>query len=324
MPHPPWLPGAPPHGEVGRLEGARVTVFGGTGFVGRRLCADLADAGAEVLAVARSRPPEPVAGRFTALDLGLCPVEELAALLSTERPEVVVNATGSIWGLRPDQMDPACVVPTTRLLAALAAAPSRARLVHLGSVLEYGPIPPGGRTHPSLPPRPDTPYGVAKLTATREVLRAVQSGRVEAAVLRIANVIGPGTPAISLLGRVVEQLVRASGDAPVVELASLNAHRDYVDVRDVVTAIAAACGAAATGYVVDIGRGEAVPVRSLVHELIAVSGIPARLVERPGQVAADWISVDPEPARRLLGWQARYSVADAMRALWDAAVCVRR
>ncbi|MFG3051509.1 NAD-dependent epimerase/dehydratase family protein [Kitasatospora sp. NPDC048239] len=309
---------------VVEVDGMRVTVFGGTGFVGRRLCAELADAGADVLCVSRNPAPRDAAGesrghRSLALDLSTGPVGEVAALLAAERPAVVVNATGGIWGLTDRQMDAGCAEPTRRLVAALAQASWRPRYVHLGSVLEYGPIPRGGRTHPDLPALPDTAYGRAKLAATREVLAASRSGAIDAVVLRIANVAGPGTPAISLLGRVAGQLaaVRAGGD-PVVELAPLRAHRDYVDVRDVVAAVVASFRAPVAGRTVDIGRGEAVSVRALVLRLIEASEVPARLVETASAagVAEDWLRVDPEPARKLLGWRAQRSLAESVRALW--------
>jgi dTDP-6-deoxy-L-talose 4-dehydrogenase [NAD(P)+] len=69
---------------------------------------------------------------------------------------------------------------------------------------------------------------------------------------------------------------------------------------------------------VDIGRGEAVPVRELVDLLITVSGVSARVTELGAPGAADWMRVDPGPARDLLGWRPRHSLADAVRAYWVA------
>lgn len=309
--------------------GRRVTVFGGTGFVGRRLCADLAAAGAEVLSVARRPPAGPYGYGFRALDLGGCAVAELTALLEDQDPDIVVNATGSIWGLTEDQMERSCAEPARRLVGALLAraaetragarATRRPRLVHLGSVLEYGPIERSGRTHPSLPARPDSAYGRAKLAATDEVLSATRTGALDATVLRLANVAGPGTPAISLLGRVAARLADPATAEPVIELTALEAYRDYVDVRDVAEAVIRAFDAPVLGRVLDIGRGEAVSVRSLVRLLIEVSGRRAELVETPGSGGGrgEWICVDPEPAQRLLGWTARHSPVDSLSALWD-------
>ncbi|MGW2055521.1 NAD-dependent epimerase/dehydratase family protein [Streptomyces sp. NPDC001840] len=312
----------------------RVLVLGGSGFVGREVCAAFAATGRQVIAASRNPVPSSAPGNHPAvralrLDLGAVPATALARLLDREKPGTVVNCVGSIWGRTAQDMVPSVVAPTERLLEALAMAAGRPRLVHLGSVLEYGPVAPG--TTARGPARPDTPYGRAKLAATEAVLAAEAAGTADALVLRIANVAGPGTPDISLLGQVAARLATWDGgpEPVVVELSPLRAHRDYVDVRDVADAVVAAADASAagtslTGRCVDIGRGEAVPVRELVQLLVAVSGVPVRLVEtvrdEPRGAApapADWMRVDTGPAAELLGWRPRRSLEDAVRAYWE-------
>ncbi|MFF8957364.1 NAD-dependent epimerase/dehydratase family protein [Streptomyces sp. NPDC014894] len=301
----------------------RVVVLGGTGFVGRGLCADFAARGWDVLAVARRAPGGSFPARFLGMDLAEVSGGELAETLEDERPDAVVNATGSIWSRNDAEMDRICTVPALRLLEALGKLSGRPRLVHLGSVLEYGPIRPGDTAGPRLRPRPSSAYGRAKLAASRAVLDAAGTGSVDALVLRIANVAGAGAPEVSLLGAVARQLLAgAAGGEPVtVALAPLTAHRDYVDVRDVCDAVVAATRSRATGTAVDIGRGEAVPVRTLVELLIGVSGVPARIVETPPDPGrppeAEWLRVDPRPARELLGWRPRRSLAEAVAGFWE-------
>ncbi|KUM74530.1 NAD-dependent epimerase/dehydratase family protein [Streptomyces sp. ISL-22] len=304
-------------------ERERVLVAGGTGFVGRQLCADLTAAGAEVAAIARRVPDFPLPGRLLVLDVTTASPGELADVIDSVRPHTVVNAIGSNWGIAERDMETNCAVPTRRLLDALRRTACRPYVVHLGSVLEYGPTPPGEPTRTASPPRPTTAYGKAKLAASRAVLEAAAEGVVEAGVLRIANVAGPGTPAVSLLGRVAGRLAEAvTRDMlpAVVELSQLRAHRDYVDVRDVSDAVLAATRARIPGLVVPIGRGEAVPVRWLVDLLVEVSGVPAEVRELPaaatGAAGDDWIQVDPEPARELLGWTAVRSLHESVTGLW--------
>ncbi|MFF9024883.1 NAD-dependent epimerase/dehydratase family protein [Streptomyces eurythermus] len=305
--------------QTGRAR--RVMVLGGTGFVGRTLCAEFRAAGWEVLAVARTTPDRPAA-RFVPLDLAETPSAELARVMKAEGPDVVVNAIGSIWSRDDAAMDRICTVPTLRLLDTLGTLRHRPRLVHLGSVLEYGAPPPDGTPRPDPAPEPTTPYGRAKLAASRAVLDAAANGAVRALVLRVANVSGVGAPVTSLLGKVAERLAQgaARGEPVTVELAPLRAHRDYVDVRDVSAAVLAAALSAASGRAVDIGRGEAVSVRRLVDLLVKVSGVPARIVERPQEPGAaperDWIRTDLAPARELLGWQPSHSLEESLAAYW--------
>ncbi|CAM5582724.1 hypothetical protein STANM309S_03402 [Streptomyces tanashiensis] len=133
----------------------------------------------------------------------------------------MVQATRSNYTKVPKGAD-------VRLLDALAPLRHRPRLVHLGTVLEYGPLPPDGTPRPDPAPEPTTPYGRAKLAASRAVLEAAASGAVRALVLRVSNVSGVGAPDVSLLGRVAERLVTGSagGGTVTVELAPLRADRD--------------------------------------------------------------------------------------------------
>lgn len=299
-------------------DGLSVLVAGGTGFVGRRVCARLAEAGADVAVVARSAPAASPY-RVHEIDLATAELPALTALLESAGVDVVVDAVGSIWGLADsdDAAATACTEPGLRLLAAVRAAGSagrRPRLVHLGSVLE-DPAPGSDR--------PGTAYGRAKRAATEAVTQAAAAGEVEAATLRIGNVAGPGTPQVSLLGVVAGRLAEAgrSGGTATVTLTPLRARRDYVHVDDVADAVLAAVTAPALdppGAVVDIGSGEPVPVRSLVDLLIAEAGVPVHVEEqgeRPG-AHPDLTAVDTGPAHRLLGWRPRRTVADAVRDLW--------
>ncbi|MFJ6696955.1 NAD-dependent epimerase/dehydratase family protein [Streptomyces sp. NPDC091272] len=304
-------------------ERERVLVAGGTGFVGRQLCAHLIAAGSEVTTIARRTPDFPLPGRLLTLDVTTASPGELADVIDAVRPHTVVNAIGSNWGIAERDMETNCTVPTRRLLDALRRATCRPYVVHLGSVLEYGPTLPGETTRTASPPRPTTAYGKAKLMASHAVLEAAAEGIVAAGVLRIANVAGPGTPAVSLLGRVAGGLADAVARdmlPAVVELSQLRAHRDYVDVRDVSDAVVAATRARVPGLVVPIGRGEAVPVRGLVDLLVEVSGVPAEVRElhadATGAVGDDWIQVDPLPARELLGWTAVRTLRESVSGLW--------
>ncbi|MGC5010640.1 NAD-dependent epimerase/dehydratase family protein [Streptosporangium sp. DT93] len=297
-------------------------ILGGDGFIGRHITTAMAREGYSVLVVARA----PAAGhhrvpghRRVSADLATTPPARLASLLSTVRPAVVVNAIGGVWGVTEREMESANHAVTTRLVAALSLLNPSPRLVQLGSVLEYGPVEVGVPVGTDVPTRPVTAYGRTKLAATR----AVVESSVDAMVLRLSNVIGPGVPTVSLLGQVATELAEARnrGRVAAVELAPLRARRDFVDVRDVAEAVVLAAGAEASG-VVNIGRGEAVGVRTLVDLLISVSGVPVRIVERPDAGATprgelDWFQADLAGATGLLGWKPRRTLPETVRAFWE-------
>ncbi|MEV0001611.1 NAD-dependent epimerase/dehydratase [Micromonospora sp. NPDC050980] len=303
---------------------APVLVLGGHGFLGRHACAALAAAGDEVIAVSR-RPARLPAARSIALDLAASDQATISGMLTAMRPRVVVNAAGAVWGVSDEELTASNVTLVRRLVAALGELPWRPRLVHLGSVHEYGPVPAGTLIREQDPPRPVSPYGRTKLLGTEAVLAAVRSGAVDATVLRVVNVSGPGTPAKSLLGQVARQLRahRHRWEPAVLRLAPLRAHRDFVDVRDIADAVCAAAAATDPAAVTNIGRGEAVSVRWLVDQLIAASGVPARIVEHgvPAERSdrgsgIDWQQVDITEARCRLRWAPRRGLTESLTALW--------
>jgi nucleoside-diphosphate-sugar epimerase len=296
--------------------GATVLVLGASGFLGRHVHAAFATAGARVVPVSRK------AHDGVALDLVRAGRRELAGVCAGA--DVVVNASGVVWGGTEQEMTWMNAELAERLAEVLAASPGRPRLVHLGSAYEYGPTPHGTSIDEEWPPAPASPYGRTKLRGTRAVLRAAEEDGLNCVVLRVSVACGPGAPVVSLPGLVAGHL--ADGLDDELRLAPLLAHRDLVDVRDVAGAVlAAACATrgTVTGKVVNIGGGDAVPVRSLVDLMISLSGRPVRVLEEAAASGArsdaQWQCLDITRARRLLGWAPRRTLAESMRDLLTAA-----
>ncbi|WP_033337737.1 NAD-dependent epimerase/dehydratase family protein [Catenuloplanes japonicus] len=303
------------------MNDGRVVVVGGTGFLGRQVVKDLVAAGRDVLVLARRAPAATPGFRFRAVDVS--GGAELSAALAEERPAAVVNATGGKWGLSGRGLEASCVGATEAILAALAETSQAPRFVHLGSVLEYrlaAPDTPGSAQRAA---RSVSEYDRFKLTATEAVLTAAEAGAVDAVVLRLANVTGPGVPPASLLGLVAGALATAAhrGGHAMIELTALDSRRDYVDVRDVSEAVLAAIRVPGVTAPIPIGRGESVPVRALVTMLTEISGVPATVCELPARDPAgateDWTLADLRPARDQLGWAPRRTLPEALRALWQ-------
>ncbi|GAA2448631.1 NAD(P)-dependent oxidoreductase [Streptomyces glaucus] len=265
----------------------------------------------------------------TRLDLLGAAPDEIAAALAAVGADVVVNAAGRAWRADEAEMAAGNAELVERVVAALAALPGPpVRLVQLGSVHEYGAGAPDGVTGEDHEPAPVTPYGRTKLQGTQAVLRAARERGVDGVVLRLANVIGAGVPEGSLFGRVAGHLATAARagargeQAEALRLPPLRAARDLVDVGDVTDAVLAAAtapGAAVTGRVINVGRGEAVPMRGLIDRMIALSGLEIPLAEAAeAQASRTDVArqcLDVSRARSLLGWRPRRSVDDSLRDL---------
>jgi NDP-hexose 4-ketoreductase len=298
-------------------------VLGGTGYIGRNLCAGLRDAGYRVVSVSRLPGAAAPGHEVRLLDAARATPTEIAALLSAERAAVVVNAAGGLWGASDEHMTSANVILVDNLLGALAALPTPPRLVHLGSVYEYGPQPEGAAVDEEATPAPAAHYGRTKLAGSLRVTAAAAEGR-SAVVLRLAATIGPGAPEGSLFGMVAARLAAAgrlaAGQPVPLELPPLHGERDFVDVRDVADAVLAAAASDVTG-VLNVGSGTLVAVPDAVRRLIGISGVPVRVTTAPASgprrdagIGSQLISV--AAARRRLGWRPRRDLTDALTALW--------
>ncbi|MBT2438960.1 NAD-dependent epimerase/dehydratase family protein [Streptomyces sp. ISL-36] len=288
----------------------RVLVLGGSGFVGRHVCAAFLARGWEVHGWARRDRGAP--GVVTrAVDLVRAEPGRLAAELAAVAPDTVVNAAGAVWGVNEAEMAAANEAAVSRVLTALgAAAPC---FVQLGSVHEHTAA---------------TAYGRIKAAAAARVLAAGGT------VLRLPNLLGPGTPEGSFLGRVGAQLARAArtGEAVTVTTLAVRERREFLDVRDAADAVVAAADPSTArnvrGRALDLGTGHPVDVRELLDALIRISGVPARVEERlpdpgwapPGGLAGVGARpADPDEVARLLGWRAVRGPQESLRGLWEAA-----
>uniref|UniRef100_A0AAU2VAP4 NAD(P)-dependent oxidoreductase n=1 Tax=Streptomyces sp. NBC_00003 TaxID=2903608 RepID=A0AAU2VAP4_9ACTN len=303
-------------GGRGGGEAGSVVVLGATGFVGRHICEVFGAAGWTVTGIARDVRNPSTPYEIIPLDVVGAAPDRIAELLAEHGAGAVVNAAGAVWQATEDDMTRANAALVEHLVAATARLDKRPRLIQLGSVHEYGPVPRTGITE-DTPTAPVTPYGRSKLAGARALLDATASGEVEGLVLRVSNVSGPGTHRASLLGMVAHHLATSAPEP--LRLAPLLAHRDFVDVRDVADAALAAARSEATGQVLNIGGGQATSVRSLVARLTELAGEAAEIVEAPSAGGrppeAEWQRMDIGRAKRLLGWSPRRGLDDSLRDL---------
>jgi nucleoside-diphosphate-sugar epimerase len=305
-------------------EDERVIVLGASGFLGRHVCSQLRIQSIEHLRVARTPQPEVDA----IVDLASSPQPQLDDIIGSFRPTAVINCAGAVSGSVGDLLRGNVVAVHTLLLALSRRAPA-ARLVQLGSSAEYGAPDTEVPMNEDTQTQPANPYGFSKLAASELVLRARSQG-MGATILRAFNVSGPESPASTMLGSFVQQLLN-DPEILRIDFDSLTHSRDYVDVRDVAVA---ACNAAFTQdppAIANIGRGEAVRTADLVKELIAVSGTRARLEDtkvarnaaKVSSTAVTWQCADVTTASVRLEWRPAIPLADSLRDTWSTAVSMR-
>ncbi|TDC45406.1 NAD(P)-dependent oxidoreductase [Actinomadura sp. KC345] len=306
-------------------EAGTVAVLGATGCVGRSVRAAFIEAGRPVLAVARDRARRPDGGGCEPLDVATAAPREIAELLTAADVRVVVNATGG-WLATEEANEHHHVRLVENLLEGTASMAAPPRIVQVGSIHEYGPVPPGTPIDESVEPKPVTPYARTKLAGSRALLDATRAGGAHAVVLRSVNVCGPGVAPASFLGTVVRRL-REAGPGRAIELSVGDARRDFLDVRDLAAAVVQAADAPVVGRVINLGRGEAVSIRTMLALLLEGAGLPADAIEkREAKVESrggDWTLADIRVAGEALGWSPTIGLRESMRDMWESSAAVR-
>lgn len=292
-----------------------VMVFGASGFIGAHVAATLRRENA-VTAIGRH-----IATNVDcSIDLVRANHADVVNLLRDAVPDVLINCVGATYG-GVDELVSGNVVATARLLAAVVAEAPDCHFIHLSSSAEYGDTGerPVVETQETLP---TSPYGITKLAGTRLVQNAMANG-LRGTILRLFNLSGPGSPPSTLLGNVIQQLRLG---APAIRTGSLDAWRDYADVRDVANAIRLVVNRE-TPPVVHIGSGIATYLRDLVNRLIEISG---QLVEVHESVPPSTHAGTPAAtlryqqasiglARSALDWKPEISIDDSLVDSWHAA-----
>jgi len=303
----------------------RALVTGAAGFVGAYLVRSLAEDGAEVFGGTPEADPRQ-RGEVSWLTLDVTSADSLSAAMEAARPDVVFHlAAQASVGASLNDAEGTWLVNATGTLRLLQAVGDAARVLIVSSAEVYGAVPEAEQPlRESRALRPCNPYAASKAAAEMLAVEASLSGRCDAVVARSFNHTGPGQDARFSLPSFARQLAaigRGEGE-PVLRVGNLSARRDFLDVRDVVRAYRVLAERGARGEVYNVCSGQARSIRSLVDEMVSISGTGARVEVDEARVRpVDVPVLRGDPARlHALGWAPEIPLE---RTLADLLACER-
>ena len=294
----------------------RAVVTGGSGFVGKWLVAHLRECGDDAVSLDRSNgTPFDVTDRSC-----------VAHSIEQFRPEVVYHLAafthvGESWN-DPVQVLRVNVEGTLNVLDACRQA-AVDRVLVVGSAEEYGRVDAADlplREDAAL--RPSTPYGASKVAAGFLALQSFLGTGLATVRARPFNHTGPGQSARFVVPALAHRIVEAerSGRGEIT-VGSLDPVREMLDVRDVVRAYRVLATRGEPGEVYNVCSGRGVSIGEVAERLVALSGLPLRLVADPDLVRPVEVPrLVGDPARiSTTGWKPDHDVDSTLAAVLDAA-----
>ena len=308
----------------------RTLVTGGAGFIGSNIVDALLARGDEVVVLddlSTGRESNLDGARAKGADLVKADIREagqIAQIFADAAPQAIFHLAAQI-DVRKSVSDPAAdarinVEGTINVLEAARRA-NVARLVNTstGGAI-YGDV----ETIPSpetTPPAPMAGYGTSKFCAEQYCNLYARLHGLRTVTLRYGNVYGPRQDPLGEAGVIAIFCGKLmDGGRPRI-YGDGRQTRDYVYVGDVVAANLAAADRREAGGAINIGTGRETSVLDLVAILQQEgdrSDFEPEFAEaRLGEIERSCLDVTR--ARDELGWEAKTSLSDGMRATLDAA-----
>jgi nucleoside-diphosphate-sugar epimerase len=307
----------------------RVVVIGGTGHIGTYLIPRMVASGHEVLNVSRSQ-------RAPYRDHGAW--KQVANIRLDRATEERAGRFGKqIRDLRPDVViDLICFTLESAQDLTAALRGEVQQFIHCGTIWVHGPsvqVP----TTEDVPRRPFGDYGIQKATIEDFLLREARLNGFPAVILHPGHIVGPGWAPLNPAGHFNPEIFRRLATGEELCLPNLGLETvHHVHADDVAQAFAQSLAnwSVAIGESFHVVSGAALTLRGYAEAVAGWFNQKAKLKFLPWgewqqtvskeEADATWDHIAHSPncsiekARRLLGYQPRYSSLEAVHesVLW--------
>ncbi|HEV2299804.1 MAG TPA: GDP-L-fucose synthase [Candidatus Acidoferrales bacterium] len=277
------------------LAGKRITVAGGSGFLGRFLIPRLRAEGANEIFVPRKR------------DYDLRNREDVASLFADTNPQLLIHLAGTVGGIGANRQNPGAFFYDNMAMGLHIIEVARQyggleKLVIVGTTCSYPKLAQTPFREEDLwngyPEETNAPYGIAK----KALLVMLQGYREQYGLNGIylipANLYGPGDNFDLETSHVIPALIRKfvevkeTGSTSVEVWGTGNVSREFLYVEDAAEGIVLATLRYDKKEPVNLGTGSEIFIRDLVEEIRTLVGYRGEVVWKRSQP-------DGQPRRRL-------------------------
>ena len=287
----------------------KVLIFGADGFIGRGITAE-ASKRHEVFASTRNEND---------LKVDLTDGEAVVELLIKIGPDVIVNAAGVVENSERAQLN---VTFTQNILVAADKLGKKPRVIICSSAGLYGQV--GENDLPVTEKTPLNPVGFYAKAKAQEEEKALKFGLendISVISARIFNPLGSGMNDRFLITNILNQIRQIKdGTREHIEVSRLDARRDYIDVRDVSTAVVSLFDVDDVSTVYNVGSGVATENGKIVSMLLVAEGLPETTpVKESSPMPEPTVAcmADINLLHTATGWLPRYTLEETIQGVVD-------
>ncbi|MCP4547824.1 MAG: NAD-dependent epimerase/dehydratase family protein [bacterium] len=277
----------------------RLLITGATGFIGDWTAKYWADINSdwEVWTTGHDDArPGMAEDRHVKLDM--CSAGDTLSLIRRIQPTHVIHLAGLVGSDDLEMNMRINVLATDNLLRALTETESRnsVKILQASSASVYGLIGPEDiPVSETQPVKPVSPYAISKLTQDYLALKYFHTHQLDIMIGRIFNIVGPGQPEHLVPMTFIKQIAAMSSDSPsALKVGNVKPTRDFVDVRDIVSAFAAILATGKSGNIYNIASGREISIERMIMQIIEIS-------ERDISIEVAGDRVRPTDVMRVLG-----------------------
>jgi GDP-L-fucose synthase len=292
-------------------QGRRVTVTGGSGFLGQAIVRRLQASGADSIFVPRSR------------DYDLRTKDGIDRALADGRPQLVIHAAAVVGGIGANRENPGRFFYENAIMGIQLMEQARLagveKFVTIGTVCAYPKFTPVPFKEDDLwngyPEETNAPYGLAKRMLLVQGQAYRQQYGFNVIYLLPVNLYGPGDNFDPRSSHVIPALIKKCVDAiesgadHIDVWGTGSASREFLYVYDAAEAIVLAAERYDGADPVNLGTGQEITIRELVELIADGTGFT-------GEIRWDPTKPDGQPRRALDTSRARERFGFAARMPW--------
>jgi len=264
---------------VNSVDGRKVLITGGRGFLGSHLADRFRLAGCAVVAPSHA-------------ECNLTQASEVASLFQQHQPEIVIHAAAAVGGIGANQANPGRFFYENAVMGLHVVESARqrgcAKVVVLGTICSYPRITPVPFREDELwngYPEPVTaPYGLAKKAILVQCQTYREQYGLDAIFLMPVNLYGPrdhfGSENSHVIPAMIRKFIEAreSGACEVTLWGDGSATREFLYVEDAAEGILLATEQYSGSEPVNLGTGVEISIRDTAEAVAAAVGFQGRIV----------------------------------------------